>query len=94
MKRIALIALSAIILFAAPSCKKQQCKLVKHVVSEEYVYADPCGDNVDINVNLKADKAKKEAEKLINQAKRQSSDFLLELEKMKKEIRRLSDLYK
>ena len=31
------------------------------------------------------EKAKREAEKLINQAKRQSSDFLLELEKLKKE---------
>ena len=61
MKKIALIVLSAVILFAAPSCKKQQCKLVKHVVSEEYVYADPCGDDADIKVDLKADKAKKEA---------------------------------
>ena len=61
MKKIALIVLSAVILFAAPSCKKQQCKLVKHVVSEEYVYADPCGDGADIKVDLKADKAKKEA---------------------------------
>ena len=42
MKKIALIVLSAVILFAAPSCKKQSCKLLKHVVSEEYVYADPC----------------------------------------------------
>ena len=42
MKKIALIVLSAVILFAAPSCKKQDCKVLKHVVSEEYVYADPC----------------------------------------------------
>ena len=61
MKKIALIVLSAVILFAAPSCKKQQCKLVKHVVSEEYVYADPCGDNVNIDLDLNAPKAKKEA---------------------------------
>ena len=42
MKKIALIVLSAVILFAAPSCKKQSGKLLKHVVAEEYVYADPC----------------------------------------------------
>ena len=48
MKKITLIVLSAVILFAAPSCKKQQCKVIKHVVSEEYVYADPCDNDVNV----------------------------------------------
>lgn len=61
MKKIALIVLSAVILFAAPSCKKQHSKLVKHVVSEEYVYAEPCDENVNVDLNLNAPKAKKEA---------------------------------
>lgn len=42
-------------------------------------------DKIEVLKAKELDKAKKEAEKLINQAKRQSSDFLLELEKMKKE---------
>jgi hypothetical protein len=60
MKKIALIVLSAVILFAAPSCKKQKCKLVKHVLSEEYVYAEPCSDNVEVKAKgTKADKPAK-----------------------------------
>lgn len=50
MKKIALIILSAVILFAAPSCKKQQCNVTKRVVTEEYVYADPCDAEVNENV--------------------------------------------
>lgn len=46
MKKIALIVLSAAILLAAPSCKKQDCKVTRHVVTEEYVYADPCDQPV------------------------------------------------
>ena len=42
-------------------------------------------DKIEVLKAKELDKAKKEAEKLINQARRQSSDFLLELEKMKKE---------
>lgn len=62
MKKIALIVLSAVILFAAPSCKKQQCKVIKHVVSEEYVYADPCDKNVEMKEkSTKAEKPAKEA---------------------------------
>ena len=52
MKKITLIVLSAVILFAAPSCKKQQCKVIKHVVSEEFVYAEPCDNDVDVTVNV------------------------------------------
>ena len=42
-------------------------------------------DKIDVLRERELDKAKKEAEKLINQAKQQSSQFLLELEKLKKE---------
>lgn len=60
MKKIALIVLSAVILFAAPSCKKQQCKVLKHVVSEEYVYADPCEDNANANAEATVEDTEKE----------------------------------
>ena len=40
---------------------------------------------IDVLRRKELDKAKKEAERLINQAKQQSSQFLLELEKLKKE---------
>ena len=42
-------------------------------------------DKIDVLRERELDKAKKEAERLINQAKQQSSQFLLELEKLKKE---------
>ncbi len=42
-------------------------------------------DKIDVLRQRELEKAKKEAEKLINQAKQQSSQFLLELEKLKKE---------
>ena len=60
MKKIALIVLSAVILFAAPSCKKQDCKVLKHVVSEEYVYADPCDKAAPVVAEEDKDAAKKE----------------------------------
>lgn len=63
MKKIALIVLSAVILFAAPSCKKQDCKLVKHVVSEEYVYAEPCADQPQVVVVADNQKDKKTEKK-------------------------------
>lgn len=42
-------------------------------------------DKIKTLCDRELDKARREAEKLINQAKRQSSEFLLELEKMKKD---------
>ena len=42
-------------------------------------------DKIDVLRERELDKAKREAEKLINQAKQQSSQFLLELERLKKE---------
>ena len=42
-------------------------------------------DKIDVLRERELDKAKREAEKLINQAKQQSSQFLLELEKLKRE---------
>ena len=42
-------------------------------------------DKIDVLKERELDRAKREAEKLINQAKQQSSQFLLELEKLKKE---------
>ena len=42
-------------------------------------------DKIDILRERELDRAKREAEKLINQAKQQSSQFLLELEKLKRE---------
>lgn len=42
-------------------------------------------DKIKALCDRELDKARREAEKLINQAKRQSSEFLLELEKMKKD---------
>lgn len=63
MKKITLIVLSAVILFAAPSCKKQQCKVIKHVVSEEFVYAEPCDNDVDVTVNVENTTPEAEVEK-------------------------------
>ena len=42
-------------------------------------------DKIEILRQKELEKAKREAEKLMNQAKRQSSEFLMELEKLKKE---------
>ncbi len=42
-------------------------------------------DKIEVLKQRELDKAKKEAEKLVQQAKRQASEFLLELEKLKKE---------
>lgn len=42
-------------------------------------------DKIDVLRERETDKAKKEAERLINQAKQQASQFLLELDKLKKE---------
>ena len=67
MKKIALIVLSAVILFAVPSCKKQECKVLKHVVTEEYVYANPCDNNV--NAPVKSTKAEKPAKDTENASK-------------------------
>ncbi len=42
-------------------------------------------DKIDVLRERELDRAKREAEKLVNQAKQQSSQFLLELEKLKRE---------
>lgn len=57
---------------------KSQAERIKAKAKEEK-------NKIDALRKTELDKAKREAEKLINQAKRQSSEFLMELEKLKKE---------
>ena len=44
MKKSLLLVLSAMILFAVPSCKKQKCEAVctKRTLTEEFVCVNPC----------------------------------------------------
>ena len=65
--------------------QKKEAELATQRAREIQQKAQSEKDKIDVLRERELDKAKKEAERLINQAKQQSSQFLLELEKLKKE---------
>ena len=65
--------------------EKQAAQLATQRANELQRKAQSEKDKIDVLRERELEKAKREAEKLINQAKQQSSNFLLELEKLKKE---------
>ena len=65
--------------------EKQAAQLATQRANELQRKAQSEKDKIDVLRERELEKAKKEAEKLINQAKQQASNFMLELEKLKKE---------
>jgi DNA mismatch repair protein MutS2 len=65
--------------------QKKEAELATQRARETEQRAQSEKAKIDVLRERELDKAKKEAERLINQAKQQSSQFLLELEKLKKE---------
>ena len=65
--------------------QKKEAELATQRARETELRAQSEKAKIDVLRERELDKAKKEAERLINQAKQQSSQFLLELEKLKKE---------
>ncbi|MBR2101111.1 MAG: endonuclease MutS2 [Eubacterium sp.] len=65
--------------------QKKEAELATRRARETEQRAQSEKAKIDVLRERELDKAKKEAERLINQAKQQSSQFLLELEKLKRE---------